>query len=251
MNEFKTQWDYYHFAEYVKRESRYVMDGRQQRFLEEVMRTSRRRTKQLHRGDILWRSQIAKEEKPALEHTDNELIHATAIYPAPPSRMKPLRERATEGRVNPKGIPCLYLNTDKHTAMAEVRPWKGADVSLASFSMRRTLTLVDCSTESVLPPDIGAKQNMTREEKEAAVWERMNESFAYPVTPCDNVAEYAPTQILAEHFRSSGYDGIMYHSSLGSGKNVALFDLDSAGQVDCKLYNVEDITFKFWTVGED
>jgi len=31
--------------------------------------------------------------------------------------MKPLRDRAYEGRVNPKGVPCLYLATDPETAM--------------------------------------------------------------------------------------------------------------------------------------
>jgi hypothetical protein len=102
----------------------------------------------------------------------------------------------------------------------------------------------------VLPDDLGAL-NMTAEEKEVMVWDRMNKSFAYPVTPCDDLAEYAPTQILAEHFRSEGFDGLMYQSSLGVGKNVALFDLDAAGQVHCKLYMVDDITFKFWTFGEE
>src|ERR1039458_6332974 len=36
--------------------------------------------------------------------------------------MKPKPEKAKEGRVNPKGIPCLHLATHEDTAMSEVRP---------------------------------------------------------------------------------------------------------------------------------
>lgn len=40
--------------------------------------------------------------------------------------MKPLSNSASEGRANPKGIPYLYVATDKETAMSEVRPSLGA-----------------------------------------------------------------------------------------------------------------------------
>ena len=47
--------------------------------------------------------------------------------------MKPLGGRATDGRANPRGIPCLYLATTKETAMSEVRPWIGSYVSAGQF----------------------------------------------------------------------------------------------------------------------
>jgi hypothetical protein len=34
----------------------------------------------------------------------------------PPARMKPLPEKATDGRANSRGIACLYLATKKETA---------------------------------------------------------------------------------------------------------------------------------------
>ena len=59
-----------------------------------------------------------------------------------------------------------------------------------------------------------------------AVWSAINEAFSRPVTRSDDVAEYAPTQLLAEAFRTRlGRDGRLYGSNLGKGKNIALFDL--------------------------
>lgn len=47
-----------------------------------------------------------------------------------PDRMTPRRNIASEGRANPKGLPCLYLATDKETAMSEVRPWINSTISI-------------------------------------------------------------------------------------------------------------------------
>lgn len=52
---------------------------------------------------------------------------------------------AHEGRVNPRGIPCLYAASNLETAVAEVRPWLGALVSVAQLSPVRLLRLVNCS----------------------------------------------------------------------------------------------------------
>jgi len=65
--------------------------------------------------------------------------------PFPYARMKPLSDSATEGRANPKGIPCLYVATDKETAMSEVRPWLGAILSVAIFKLPKDLKIIDFS----------------------------------------------------------------------------------------------------------
>ena len=53
------------------------------------------------------------------------------------------------------------------------------------------------------------------------------------------------TQVLAELFRSGGFDGIAYASSLGDGHNVALFDLDAAVLSGCGLYQVKAMDLHF------
>ncbi|WP_424666577.1 RES family NAD+ phosphorylase [Candidatus Binatus sp.] len=60
--------------------------------------------------------------------------------------MVPLSDRAREGRVNPKGIPCLYLATHKDTALSEVRPGKGSLISVAQFQTCRDLTIINVTT---------------------------------------------------------------------------------------------------------
>jgi hypothetical protein len=39
---------------------------------------------------------------------------------------------------------------------------------------------------------------------------------------------YKPTQLLALMIQSAGYDGCIYPSAMGSGKNYALFDINAA-----------------------
>jgi hypothetical protein len=51
--------------------------------------------------------------------------------------------------------------------------------------------------------------------------------------------------VLAEAFRNAGYDGIVYSSRLGTGKNVAIFDLKVAELGSCHLYRVEAMNLKF------
>src|SRR5690242_18366035 len=135
-----------------------------------------------------------------------------------PERMKPIPAKATDGRANPRGIPCLYLATKKDTAVLEIRPLIGSSVSVAQFMVLRELRLVDCSSER---RDISLKRwlepenLLTPEEIEKAVWFDINAAFSKPVERGDNSIEYVPTQILAEAFKRHDFDGIAYKSSYG------------------------------------
>jgi RES domain-containing protein len=143
--------------------------------------------------------------------------------------MKPKPEKAKEGRVNPKGIPCLHLATHEDTAMSEVRPWHKARISLARFELTQAVVLVDCSQE--WPNDLT--------NTEARNWYSIGEAFSRPVSSSDDVSDYAPTQILAEAFRQRWYDGIIYDSGLNKdGKNVALFNLTHADVKERFLYTL-------------
>ncbi len=152
---------------------------------------------------------------------------------------------AREGRINPKGIPCLYLSNDRDTAMSEVRPWIGSHISVGQFKVLRDLTLIDCSVEHATrlifhcPPEM----------HERAVWSHIDHAFSAPVSLEETTADYVPTQILAEAFRKSGYDGIIYKSLLGKGFNVALFDINAVEIVNCSLYKAASLTFAFEKAG--
>jgi RES domain-containing protein len=169
--------------------------------------------------------------------------------PALPERMKPLVDRACEGRVNPKGIPCLYMASDEHTAMAEVRPWIGSLVSVAVFRSTRALRIVDCTKDAERLP-LYLDGEPPAQQRAEAVWAHIAHAFKEPVTRNDDVAEYAATQIIAEMFRAMGLDGVAYRSAFGLDRyNVALFDVKAAELCMCSLHEIKDVELKYCEAG--
>lgn len=246
-------WDSYErFRAEVTRRQRYVRTAEGDAFLRAVAATCKERLRVVKEGSIFWRAQLGCGSRP-LEGSDDDFQDAAF----PPLRMKPRRERASDGRANPKGIPYLYVATTAQTAMSEVRPWVSAQVSVAQFKVLRQLTIVDCSVlhdqyvklaflNRTFDPTTSAMSTPAPEEVEKIVWAAIDGAFSQPVTASDDTADYAPTQILAELFRSEGYDGLAYKSAFGEkGFNIALFDIDSARQVNGFLYSVETVAFKF------
>ena len=77
------------------------------------------------------------------------------------------------------------------------------------------------------------------------MWQNINTAFSTPVSRDDQVAEYAPTQILAEYLRENHSDGIIYRSRLGPGRNIALFDLESATMPIAELFQVKAVSYQY------
>ncbi|HSW65483.1 MAG TPA: RES family NAD+ phosphorylase [Dissulfurispiraceae bacterium] len=240
MAEFKSWNSFSAFWAATIRKHRYFRPPDVEEFLRTVLLTSKGRETTIKARRILWRAQIGCDLRPYYQ--DDEYVDDP---PAPhtPERMKPLKGEAIEGRVNPKGIPYLYLATHRDTALAEVRPWLGTLISVAEFKILRDLRVVNCSgaearlsiyLEEPEPP-----------EREKAVWSDIDRAFSTPVSLGDRTAEYAPTQVISDMFKANGFDGIVYRSALGDGHNVALFDLEAAEMVNCSLFEVKDIKFTF------
>ena len=68
--------------------------------------------------------------------------NAPAILAHDRERMKPRSDRAREGRGNPAGISMLYLASSVQTAVSEVRPWVGSEVSVAQFEVSRDVKVI-------------------------------------------------------------------------------------------------------------
>jgi hypothetical protein len=144
-----------------------------------------------------------------------------------------------DGRVNAKGIVCLYLATKEETAALEVRPLIGSYVSIAQFRIVRNLRIVDCSEKLIGNLTRYFKQDWKPEEIEQQVWTDINDAFSAPVERSDGGLTYVPTQVIAETLRLQGYDGIAYKSGYGEdGYNVALFDVGAAELRSCGLHRV-------------
>lgn len=219
-------------------------------FLETVLATLKDRILEVEAGVIFLRAQLGHHWReistdpndPGSETFEVECAHDI-------DRMKPLRHSAREGRINAKGIPCIYLCDDENTAMAETRPWIGSFVSLAQFKTLKHLQLVNCCDERHhglhLSLELPLIRALDPRKREKITWGEISHAFSEPVSPTDVTAEYTPTQILSDLFRSRGYDGIRYKSLLGPGYNYALFDLDAADLLNCGLHQVKRVAFEF------
>ena len=237
MAEFKSWRSYWEFEAAVRTKMRYIYDSDVKVFLDAVLATGYKRVQVIPPAVYFWRAQLGNEW-----YQPNEYVEEPIPYAA--ERMKPLKDQSREGRANPKGIAYLYLATSRETALAEVRPWVGSMVSVAQFKTIRELRLVNCTTD-----EKGRRVYLDKEpsppEREEAVWAEIDRAFAQPVNPSDDLADYIPTQIIAELFKANGFDGVAYRSSLGREHNVALFDIDAAELVNRFLFELESLKFKF------
>ncbi|MBR9918611.1 RES domain-containing protein [bacterium] len=170
-----TSWDAYQiFERKVLKSSRFIFDERTQFFLDTVIATAKNRTKSIKKDSILWRAQNGHDYRPLEIQGEEDSIEIPA--PFLPERMYPFKDKASEGRVNPKGIPSLYLSTDYKTCMAELRPWKHSLISVGEFRMNRELKIIDCSINHKKPIyflDPPQDQNSINN----AVWSHIDHAF--------------------------------------------------------------------------
>lgn len=226
------------FRRKKKEKERYFHDKETQEFLETLITTARDRIESIPKGQLAWRAQLGCAYEPACDF-DGQIIDYNAV-PYSSERMRPKAEKVTDGRINTRGIPCLYLASNGKTAISEVRPWVGSYVTIAQFEMLKDLKVIDCSCSGIDPMDITAAdldrlwplKQTTPEEDIKTIWRWIDKEFSEPVDRNDNTVDYVPTQIVAELFKTNGFDGIKYKSLFNNGKNIALFDINSAKQVD-------------------
>lgn len=242
---FESGQSYWVFSQEVIQSNRYIYSDAVKNFLSNVLETGEARVTPVSSGNVFWRAQLGSNSRPVLR--DSKKVGDDPV-PFSDTRMKPLQDQASEGRVNPKGIPkgipCLYLATDKETAMSEVRPWPNSRISVGEFKTVKKLRLIDCSKHP--SGAVAFYEGEPDEQKKAAVvWAGIDRAFSRPVAPSDKALDYVPTQILAELFKNNGFDGVCYKSSLAGGSNVALFDIHAATMVNCWVYRVEKVECSF------
>jgi hypothetical protein len=244
---------YQFFAESVRDHLRYVREEAANALLADVLSSCGSRVRLIPKGTVYWRARLGSvsewirhEDVPGDGNGSAIEVIVEQSKPFPVDQMKPIKNWSSDGRANPRGIPCLYMATDKETAMAEVRPWIGSSISVAQCETARDLKVVDCSVNHDSQNLVKLADLKGPTAREEGMWIAIDRAFATPVTREDDVADYVPTQIISELFKSSGYDGIVYKSLLSKdGFNVSLFDIELANVTSCSLSKVNSISFEF------
>ncbi len=158
---------------------------------------------------------------------------------APPS------EKCRSSRAAPDGKRVLYCASNERTAIAEIRPQRGLNVSVATMRSTRELRVLDLR-KSRPPLNPFLKGSLRYELELREVLRDFGQELSTPLRRTDNPADYLPSQKVSAFIEQAGYDGIIYGSAMApSGKNVVLFDPGAATPIDSKLVTVKKVSVRY------
>lgn len=187
----------------LKHESRYILQEPYKSFVETIMEMLQNQfSSVLPIYSQLYRARINKYN---FENRDDEK------EPYPPEHMgSPPHNIAKSGRINPEGISYLYCAEEIDTAGAELRPWKGAYLTIGEVEIKRDISIADLTLEC----------NDTD-------WFIFMYDFIDLFSiqwPPELKLNYLVTQFFTEQLKSVGFRGVKYKSEFNSsGNNYALF----------------------------
>jgi len=217
-------WD--SFCNYLIGENRYILNDKYKKLTEEILKLAKDREVFLEQGSIFWRAKTSKGLRVA---EDGEIVsdkYTQEEMSAPP------KEKAKDGRANPAGISYLYLAEDLETAVAEIKPFIGDRITIASFTLNKKIKIVDIRKNA--PSLLEAIQSKDKNSFDH-LWFGIKMYFSVPIKP-EDPKRYIPTQYLAELFKNNGYDGVIFESVQKKGNfNLVLFNPS-----DAQLKNMEE-----------
>lgn len=132
---------------------------------------------------------------------------------------------ASGGRANPVGIPYLYLAENIETCVAEIRPSNGCKINIAKYNLIKEINLLDLSEPRRKASFMVLEENeIGLSLKFIDLLEKFSLELSTPILPYNGHLDYIPTQFICEFFKTiCKYDGIIFNSSFGHGKNIVLF----------------------------
>ncbi len=179
------------------------------------------------KGEFFYRARIS-------DSTSGFLVEEMG---APPSG------KTNNGRINPKGIMCLYLSNSLDTTINEVRAGLYDYISVGTFELSRDIRVVDFSRLNSISP-FSEDLDITVHAINKQHLEKLNDEIKKPLRRFDSELTYLTTQYFSEFAKSLGYDGIKYMSSMdNNGFNIALFDESVCTCKESNLYEIKDIQY--------
>ncbi|WP_458413290.1 RES family NAD+ phosphorylase [Schinkia sp. CFF1] len=198
------------FVHYIKHENRFHSNH----INYEVLKDYLNKLTATVEDDAFFRGRISNDRE--LEKED---------MGAPPFRF------ATAGRANSEGISHLYLASDSHTVISEIRPSLGDTIYIGKFPIREELKVIDFRLLNSL--DIFEFNDPIRFAINLETFSEMNKAISKPVRSGDSKLDYLPTQFIVDYIKSlnetesTGYQGIVFESTLStSGYNLMIFNPD-------------------------
>lgn len=144
---------------------------------------------------------------------------------------QPEREKVSDGRANPVGIPYLYLSKSVKTTLYETRASFLDELSIGEFEVKNSSKLILVDFTEVLSSYKNI-ESIKGHTKSVLLKTRISDSLSKPIRRYDSTLEYIPTQFICEYIRYiTNADGIIFNSSLDkNGQNIVLFEQN---KVEC------------------
>ncbi len=143
----------------------------------------------------------------------------------------PPPERAAVARLSRKGVPVFYGALSFDAAVAEMRPWARARITVATFRTTSIVEVVDLTSGERTAPNTPTLQYLVF-------------LLGRPVHH-EDPSGYLASQKLADEVRDAGCAGIVYDSSLApGGTNVMLFSAANLAAETSALYGVNGVEYR-------
>lgn len=224
-------------SERLRNENYFIVEGQLKTVL---LKYKGRMESKLQKGAEYYRARIGiSEKKNALSFGFEGEVHYS------PYREKaigaPLPRIAGEGRINRSGVSFFYAATDKYTAVSEVRPHPGDQVSIGKFRLIKDVVICDFSDSQIMH-----FFESDRLLYELVCLNTLNVFMNKTVTPSGR-EHYTITQLIADCLRQMGYDGVMFNSTVGLGKNLTLFypEFVQYADDDSEVWRVNSIKYEY------
>lgn len=180
-------------------------------------------------GTTLYRSRITPQGVGCL---------TTEEMGCPPS------DKATAGRANTLGIPYLYLSDSAKTTYYEVRAVYLDRLSVGTFTIPESLSLVDfCDVINLYHAYGDSVEPLKEIVIKKKVIDSISKDLSKPLRRYDSEIEYVPTQLICEFCKEYVHaDGICFKSSLyPGGVNYVLFDPKAADCLSVESHEIGTI----------
>jgi RES domain len=138
----------------------------------------------------------------------------------------PPKERARAGRMNVEYIPAFYAAFSEDTAIAEMRPSIGDQISVGEFVLQKDIKVLDFTVFSRMAND---KWKDAYTHTRYDFIRQMEGEISKPILPFEKQREYIATQIVAEYLREYfACDAVIYKSSMhkngdADNRNIVIF----------------------------